>query len=54
MYARAALCESGQLPSNDAECSDKLRTAALLFNSIKPGENARPRGNVLSATARQK
>ena len=54
LYARAALCEGGQLRLTDAECSDKLRVATLLFNSIKPGETARPRGNVLSPIARQK
>ena len=43
-FARAALCER----LDDAECSDVLRTSALLLASIKPGEKARPRGNVRS------
>ena len=43
-FARAALCER----LDDAECSDVLRSSALLLASIKPGEKARPRGNVMS------
>ena len=47
-FARAALCER----LDDAECSEVLRTSALLLASIKPGEKARGRGNVLSSSAR--
>ena len=47
-FARAALCER----LDDAECSEVLRTSALLLASIKPGEKARGRGNVLSPVAK--
>ena len=54
VYARTAMCESGLQHLTDVECSAKLRAAALLLNSIKPGETPRPRGKVMSPTARQK
>ncbi len=47
-FARAALCER----LGDAECSEVLRASALLLASVKPGEKARGRGNVLSSPAR--
>ena len=47
-FARAALCER----LGDTECSEVLRTSALLLTSIKPGEKARGRGNVLSLVAK--
>ena len=53
-FARAALCENGRERLSDIECSETLRTAVMLFANIKPGDKARPRGNVLSPTVRQK
>jgi hypothetical protein len=47
-FARAALCER----LGDAECSEVLHASALMLASIKPGEKARQRGNVLSSPAR--
>ena len=53
-FARAALCESGPQRLADAECSETLRAAVLMLALIKPGEKARPRGNVLSPAAPQR
>ncbi|MCY7388303.1 MAG: hypothetical protein LH481_09610 [Burkholderiales bacterium] len=53
-FARAALCENGRERLTDTECGEALRTAAMLFANIKPGDKARARGNVLSPTVRQK
>lgn len=43
-FARAALCDN----QTDGECSESLRTSALMLAEIRPGEKPRSRGNVRS------